>query len=308
MFAMLPGMSDLFDQLNNREEALAVWAVIFLAWMLTQAEIRGSLARRARAFFAGKLPMIVMTAALYSSGVVIVLRQSGIWEPAHLKATIVWFVGTALLMVFGHGQPFTQGFVVQLMIKAIGLAVFLSFFVNLYVFPFIVELVFVPFMIILVTMIVVTDAFKATNPEYENARRILNRLLMLIGYGLLAFAVERTISDANSVFSVQTVQDFFVPPLLTILFAPFVYAFALYAGYKQLFMRTTLALRDNPRLGRRAKWAFLRACGLRLTKLTKFSQYASRRIWTVEDANGLDRLLDRADRFVRRSAPAGNRA
>ena len=48
MFAMLPGMSDLFDQLNNREETLAVWAVIFLGWMLTQAEIRGSLARRAR--------------------------------------------------------------------------------------------------------------------------------------------------------------------------------------------------------------------------------------------------------------------
>ncbi len=111
-------------------------------------------------------------------------------------------------------------------------------------------------------------------------------------------------TDFHGFVSVRTVEDFAIPPLLTIAFVPFVYAVALYSGYQQLFMRAKMALRENAHLARTAKRAFIRTCGLNLATLIEFSQYASPRVWSLESDADLDLLVRRFSRSDRRAASA----
>lgn len=173
----------------------------------------------------------------------------------------------------------------------IGLAVIVSFIVNLYVFPFVVELLFIPFVVAVATTLAFTEMQKDANPEYAEVARILNRILVIVGLGVLAFASLHAIFDVEHLVGVQSLQDALLPPILTLAFVPFVWAVALYAGYEQLFLRTSMALRRDARLARRAKREFVRACGLRPARLARFVRYASRRVWSVSNDADLDGLL-----------------
>lgn len=108
-FARLRALRELLGQLTNREQALAVWALVFLGWMMMKPDTRRSLGGLVRAFTAPKLLLIVVAGAIYTAGCVVGLRAARVWEPVHLKESIVWFAGTALVMVFTHQQLGSPG-------------------------------------------------------------------------------------------------------------------------------------------------------------------------------------------------------
>jgi hypothetical protein len=91
----LPWLSDV---LNGREQAILVWSVVALVWVLTRRDIRRSLGTVVLAFFHPKLARMWIGTAAYLAVAVWLGHRIGVWHASSTKETIFWFVGTGLVL------------------------------------------------------------------------------------------------------------------------------------------------------------------------------------------------------------------
>lgn len=135
------------DFLNSREDALLVWSVVLLAYVLYKDPrgIGGSLLGVVRALLAPRLLLLFASALAYSAGLVYLAWWFGVWHTAALKETIYWFSGTGVILL---GQaimasPTDPQFARRVLDRIVGVTVLIEFAANLYAFPLGVELVLV---------------------------------------------------------------------------------------------------------------------------------------------------------------------
>src|SRR5207247_10096974 len=120
-------------------------------------------------------------------------------------------------------------------------AVVLDFVLKLYIFNLAVELVLLPFLAMLAMLAVVA----ATKDEYKPARKLIDRVTAIIGFGFLIYALLNIIGTPRGFATVQNLEDFSTPIALSLAFLPFVYAAALFMAYEELFVRVGLRIQNK---------------------------------------------------------------
>lgn len=91
-----------FDALNSREDAVAVWTVVFLVFVAIKIEgIGSSFLDVLRALAQPRLLALFGLAALYCAGLVYGARELDLWHTSALKETLYWFFLTGV--VFSSG-------------------------------------------------------------------------------------------------------------------------------------------------------------------------------------------------------------
>jgi hypothetical protein len=229
---------------NNRELASLIWLGIALIWAVSRADIRASLRELCKSAVSPKIigPLGVM--ALYVGAVVYVAREVGLWKPEFVTATVVWFVGSAVALMFSIDRVWKQRiFLLGLLVKVVGLAAIAEFVVNLYVLPLAVELVLVPITALLAMVTVV-----ARTQEQQVAKRFAERLLAWSGWALVIYVAARLATDWDGSEVGEEALGFAAPVWLTVAVLPLVYLLALFAVYETAFMRLRFAgdSRDCP--------------------------------------------------------------
>ena len=132
--------------LNSREDAILLWALVILAFVLYKdfRGITGSLLGVLRALTQRKLLLLLGLALLYSAALVYAASELGLWHVTALKATIYWFLGTAVVLA---GAAVTEGarseraFLRRVIRRAVAVTIVTEFVVNVYALPFAVEIV-----------------------------------------------------------------------------------------------------------------------------------------------------------------------
>ena len=172
-----------------------------------------------RALASPKLLLLFGSAALYSSALVVVAKEAGLWQTTTAKATVYWFFGTAVILVGNATQlsPDDPAFVRKLLRGSLKLTILVEFLVNLYVFPLVVELLLVPLLLLFVGMQVVVEH----EPNMVQARRVVSWVLGTIGVGLMLYAALRALGDWGGFWTRENAEDFVVAPVLTLALVPF---------------------------------------------------------------------------------------
>jgi hypothetical protein len=83
--------------------------------------------------------------------------------------------------------------------------------VNLYVFPFGVEMMLAPF----VVLVVLVEA-AALDPAHAPAQRFSGGVITTIGFGLLAYVLVNVLSDLSGFLTRKNAEDFLLTPALTL--------------------------------------------------------------------------------------------
>jgi hypothetical protein len=161
----------------------------------------------------------------------------------------------------------------------LNLLVVLEFVINFYTFSLLVELIIVPVSAILVLMLVVAD----TEKKYDRVVSLINRLLLILGAGLIFYALYNLLTNFNSFATLQTLTDFSLPPLLTLLYFPFLYAISLLFVYEIEFMRLRYSIK-SPSLRSYAKRRALLSFHVRTELLRRWR----RNLWTSDTENKKD--------------------
>ena len=249
--------------MNNREKATLIWLGIALVAALMSRDIRGSLWACIGAFASPRIVVPLSLFAGWAVGLVALARAAGLWEADVRSDTVVWFITAGVALFFSLDKATKDGYFRRTARRAVAITALVEGFVNLEVFGLAAELAFLPVMVVLGGMLVISEG----KDEYALIRSFLNGLLGLIGGCVLAYVLVRL---ATHLDTGHTVRALALPVWLTIGSIPFVYAFALLAEYAQAFRRID-SHTDEPSHRRRAKWALLQAANLRLTELAGFA-------------------------------------
>lgn len=276
--------------LNNREIAILVWLAALLLWTLRSASVRESLLAVLRSLTHRKILTPLFVGAAYVSLAVVILNHIGIWTSALLKDTVFWFVFTGAATAFSLvGTWKGESLLRHLAADALKITIVVEFLTSEYTLSLPVELALVPILFLLGGM----NAVAGDDPKYAPVKRLIVFLQIALGLLIVIVAFRSAIADWKNVQTFATLWKFLLPPLLSILFVPFAYGLLLYTLYDSLFARLHIGSPDAA-FRARARRRLVKAFGISLSALHRFSNGEGRRIYSVRVDSDLDELLDRA--------------
>jgi hypothetical protein len=279
-----PGSASLLS-LDNREVASLFWLSVLALFAMAIPEFRKGMPGILRLLFLSKITIGLLFWLVYLVVGLAIAEYLGIWETFLLKDTIIWalFSGFGLVMATNEALR-NDGHFRDILRKAVGLVVLVEFLVNSHNFPIAGELILIPTLFILGALRVAA----AAKPELEPTKKALD-FILAVGLGLISIAVVSAVTSDNF-FSGNTLKEFLLPPLMTILLLPFLYMLALYIAYELLFVRTNHAI-DDHRFRRRIKLSAIRKCHLSLARIKRFSTHTARHLRKTSSPEEMDQIL-----------------
>lgn len=258
------------DILSSREWAILSWvllATVYFSRSSKRQNLKEPLRSLLKALFSRHIVSAVVLMGMYVGLSIYVLSFVGLWDSSQIKNTIVWYFTVATFSLFRlehfKAKPRQLRDTVLDNLKLVGI---IEYLVGNYTFHIAVELILVPVLFILGCIV----AFAEAKPEYQQAHKFLNGLLVIIGLSILGATFYLMFADFGKVASRDGVYDFFVPPLLTVAYTPFIAFMVIYSTYQtvlimlrysiksrsvELYARFVALLLFNFRIGLLERWA-----------------------------------------------------
>jgi hypothetical protein len=207
--------------LDSREKAALLWMLALVAYATVRGgqKVASSFVDVVRAFLQPKLLLVLGSAALYCAGVVLLAAWVGLWHTTASKETVYWFVTGGLVLVgraVTHAKPSDPGFYKSLLRQAVRFTIIIEFVVNAYVFPFVIELILVPIILLFIGLQVVA----AYDPAHAPVRKVVDGALVTLGFILLGYAAVAAILDPSSLFTRKNAETLLIAPALTFASVP----------------------------------------------------------------------------------------
>lgn len=151
--------------LNSRELALLTWIAIAIVLILLSKKTRPPALNMLRALFHRKIVAVLGFAIIYTSLIVWMLAQSGAWDWANLKTTILWLTGTAFVAM-ADVKKLERGPITLFAIAkdSFTMSAAVLFLASMETLPFWAELVMLPILTLLGLMAVVAER----DPSHHN--------------------------------------------------------------------------------------------------------------------------------------------
>ena len=261
-------MMSFFSEINNRELSIIMWIVIFSIWALTQKKVRAASLSLIKAFFAKKLVYGYLLMLLYIAMIIYPFYFIGIWGFFWIKNTMLWIICIAFVMLMQFSKATEENYFKNSVRDNLKILIVLEFMINLYVFSLWIELILVPFSVLIGGMIVIAE----TDEQYKSVKKLLDFILSFMGIIFVAYALCKVTTDFGSFASNKNLTDFSLPILLTFMFLPFVYLIGLYSNYETLFLRMPFFIKNQAVLAY-SKRKIIFSFGFNLSALNKWGKH-----------------------------------
>ena len=262
----------IFDHLNNtfnnREIALIFYFFLFLLWALTQPKIRESFLTLIKAFFVWRIQVSVFILLVYVTLIIYLLYLLNFWDTFLIKDTIYWTFGVGFILMFSSDKAMKEEhYFIFLIRDNFRFLVIIEFIVGLYVFSLVIEFILMPIVIFFLMLLGYAEVYK----EYRQIKNILQTILSIAGISYLSYSLFHIYQDFNHFATYNTLITFLFPIIMTSLFIPFAYFYALVTQYELLFIRVGLSIKEDEKLCRYAKWRLLTSVNFSLYKIKKIT-------------------------------------
>jgi hypothetical protein len=231
--------------LNNRELAITFWLIACLVYLLASKKMGAvrKAYRRLLSVFFGRHNLSVLTLMLlYMVLIVYALSNVNLWNVDQIKNTVFWCASVGYLSLFKlESIKKNKSFFFYSVINNLKLLAIIQFVVNVYTFPFLVEIAMVPFLVIIGAMTAITDKDK----KYIQVKRLLDALLLAFGFIVICFTIYMLATRLGEITNEKTLYDFIIPPLLTLLYLPFIFFMMVYSTYETIYIRLKYAINDR---------------------------------------------------------------
>lgn len=273
--------ANITSQFNNREIAVAFWLLLFFSWALTNDGVRRAVHQLFKAFLQYKIIVVISLMTFYILGIILLLKNLNLWSAAeNLKETIIWATTVAFMLTLNFSEAQKESFFRKIIFSILSFTIVFEFLGGLYVYSLPIELIIVPLSVLLG----MTLSLAEIKQEFAVLVKSLRWLLAVMGFIFLWHSLRNLIIDWNELDKAQQLIGLVLPSVLTLLFLPFIYFFALYATYESLFVRLKI-WNSDPQLMSFTKHRILYSFGLNLHKLSEWSkQTPSLKVNSKEDA------------------------
>lgn len=261
-------MKSIIETFNNREIVLSIYLLIALLWVMTQKNVRESLFNVVKMLTDKFILLSILALLFYISLIIYVLYLIKFWEFIMIKDTIYWTFGVGFILMMNSDKALKENhYFRKIILDNCKLILIIEFLINLYVFGLLTEFILMPFVIIFSMMLGYTEV----HGEYAQVKKLIQFFFGIVGTAYFIYSGYMILKNFNAFASSLTLKTFLLPILLTLLFLPFAYSFALYMHYENLFRKIKFSLKDNKALCKYAKKRILFDVNFSLNKLKKIT-------------------------------------
>ena len=198
--------------LDNRELASVILLGSGVLWALRQERVRKSLVGLARVFVKPPILGILLAMLAWVGLEVLMGARIDLWSSDHAKATVLWSICSAGVLVFNCAQTQCEAtFFRRTLGGAFGAAVFITFLVNLYPMSLIIEIILQSVVVTLVVRVRICDL----KPGHKRMKPLFESLLGVIGLALIAHAALQIYLSWSQLDLQQLLLKFLLPVWLT---------------------------------------------------------------------------------------------
>lgn len=233
-------IKELFD---NRELAIIIWAIIFFVWALSKKRIRYSFVDVLKAFSVKVIIVSTFMMLLYICGMIYVFYKIKFWEITNLFDTILWVLGVTLIMYVNLNKTRDEGFFIKILEDNLRLFIVLEFVINLYIFDLWIELILIPFLILIGLKL--DSSIYSKYKKFESLLNIMNKIIVIFGLCFLIFTLNNIVTDSQESMSIDNLRDYLLPLVFSLVFLPYIFLMALYLVYELIFLHIN-HLAKNP--------------------------------------------------------------
>ncbi len=248
--------------LNTRETAIVLWTAATLVVALAVPTLRAILAEGVRIAGQPLVKVLLTCTTFFAAAAVGLLSLVGYWQTSMIAPTIAWFVGTAIVGTFSMEGV---GELRSLILRVIAATALIEFVANAYTFPLLVEVIVVPFVIVVVTL----TSFSELRPEFVILRRPLNLLCVALLVGTITPTVVYVAHHLGELASAERDREFLLPLILTAALAPYLYCLRMTVVWQTALAMLRSGIED-PDLLKAARLAMARSCRVSLTRIKIF--------------------------------------
>ena len=231
--------------LNNRELATLIWMAVFIGYVFFKdldGRATNALIQLLHAFFSPKIIMVVAWATFWIALCVWALHYVGAWEFANLKTTLLWGVAFAFVTVLDVGRISEDHAYFRKTVRdTISAAVVLTFIAEAYSFSLASELILIP----LLTMMSGVKVISENHTMHAQAGKLATTILIMAGAAYVGYGMYGVVSDFQTFATWNTVREFFIPIVLSLLFLPYLYVVSVVVSYEMNFVALQWAVKDN---------------------------------------------------------------
>lgn len=209
---------------------------------------------------------------LYMAVVVYFLSQMDLWNTSQIKNTVFWCASVGFVTLYKiESIKKDRSFFKHAVMGNFRLLAVLQFVIGVYTFPIFIELLLMPFLVLVTAMLAIAESDK----KYYQVKVLLEYLLFIFGVTLIGYTLYMLMTNFGEFGNEKTAYDFFVPSLLTIFYLPFVFFMLIYSSYEQVFVRLQFSIKNK--LHRNlAKIYALILLNVRMSLLDRWSYHVAR--------------------------------
>lgn len=263
------------DIFNNREIAIGFWLLVISVYVLLSpkmVEVRSSFRHLLSAFSVRQIMSVLGLMVAYMMFVVYFLYEMDLWNTDQIKNTIFWCVSVGFMSLFKiESIKKDKSFFKHSVLDNFKLLAILQFVVGVYTFPIWIETLLVPVLVLISVMTAIAELDK----KHHQIKVLLEHCLSIFGVVLIVYTLYMLATSFDEFANEKNAYDFFVPPLLTLLYLPFVFFMLVYSTYEQVFIRLKFSIANK--LHRNlAKMYALVLLNFQLSLLDRWSYHVAR--------------------------------
>jgi hypothetical protein len=236
------------EGLNNRELALVIWLGALFIFVMILPKWRKHLDGLMTLFFDPKIFISYLLSVAYTVIGIWILYRLDWWSVRGLKDILLWCTIPIVRTLFKMNEAEKDSdYFKKVLLENLKFTLILEFVTETYTFSLPTELIIWPVLVVIGFM----QAASAISPAYKKVATFFGFLATTYGLLLLGHAVYEIIKDYHSIANLEKLQDFSLPPLLSIWFLPWMYVLSLWVRFEAAFIMVKMTIK-NKRLYRYA--------------------------------------------------------
>lgn len=220
------------------------------------------------------VPFLLIT--IYSLLITMIFINLSFWKNIYLKDLFIWFLFSGVVSIFKSvtSKSFTK-YYRDYVLNQFKIIIIIQFIINTFTFDFWIEMALVPFITIISLLNVVVE-YKGDNKKLKS---YLNIIIASFGWIILVFTIMDIYNRVEKIDVNALIITFIIPIILSLLFFPLAYIFALYTIYEKSLNIVMHLLPDDHYLKRKTKYKIFLTCHFSLNNIECFFKNYSRRFY-----------------------------
>lgn len=202
---------------------------------------------------------------------IFLLSTIGLWNMDILKDSIVYVLFSLTGLITNSLSLKSYRELTPICLENIKLGAIISFYVNIYNFNFVIELIGLPIIVFLAFMQAFGESSKVD--EHKKVASCLSRVINVIGVLCSVIALSWLIKNWQIIIEENTILSLLLPFFLTVWTLPYIYALAIYSKYEEWFVTLYFRANKSDSIYKYRKNKVIQTCGINLDKIVYISKH-----------------------------------